>query len=168
MVGVVLAIIAVALIGGIAAAVTDRRQASIDTATVALAVGVGVAFGVLFVALSRTGDDSGLWPIMFSRFTGLPLLAVAYLVMQRGRPRPPINQLAVPAVVIGALVAGSNVSYLISTRHGLLSVVAVVVAMYPAATIGLAALLDGERASAAQLVGMALAFVALVAVTGGA
>jgi drug/metabolite transporter (DMT)-like permease len=168
MVGVLIAIVAVALIGGIAALLSDRRRAPIDPATIALAVGVGIAFGLLFVALSRTGDDSGLWPIMFSRFTGLPLLVVAYVVMQRGQPRPVLAQLAVPAMVIGGLVAGSNVSYLVSTRHGLLSVVAVVVAMYPAATIGLAALLDGERASRSQLAGMALAVVALVAVTGGA
>ena len=62
-----------------------------------------------------------------------------------------------PAVAIGLLIAGSNVTYLLSTREGLLSVVAVVVAMYPASTICLASVIDGERATPAQLTGMALA-----------
>ena len=72
-----------------------------------------------------------------------------------------------PAVAIGLLIAGSNVTYLLSTREGLLSVVAVVVAMYPASTICLASVIDGERATSAQLTGMALAAGALVMITTG-
>ena len=75
--------------------------------------------------------------------------------------------LIAPAVVIGVLIAGSNATYLVSTREGLLSVVSVVVAMYPAATICLAAIVDGERATRSQVAGMALAVGALVMVTAG-
>jgi drug/metabolite transporter (DMT)-like permease len=71
----------------------------------------------------------------------------------------------VPGLAVGVLIGFANATYLIATRHGLLSVVAVVVSMYPASTIALATVLDGERAIRSQAVGMALAAVALVMIT---
>ena len=99
------------------------------------------------MSLDRSGDDTGQWPLLFARFTALPMLVLVALVQFRGN-RPAFGrQLVLPAAVVGVLIAGSNATYLISTREGLLSVVAVVVAMYPASTIVLAALIDGERAT---------------------
>jgi drug/metabolite transporter (DMT)-like permease len=167
-VGIVAAVTAVALIGGIAGMFAgDDSKPVVDAGTVALALGVGFSFGLLFVALDRSGDDAGQWPLLFARFTALPVLVVASLVQFRAS-RPSLNrQLVLPAAVVGVLIAGSNASYLISTRHGLLSVVAVVVAMYPASTIVLASVIDGERAGRSQLAGMALAAGALVMITTG-
>jgi uncharacterized membrane protein len=164
--GVAIAVVAVALIGGVVGLVDGVGRTPIDGVTVGLAVAVGVAFGLLFVAYERPGE-AGLWPIFFSRFTGLPMLAVAFAVMLRGRQRPTVRRLLLPGAVIGLLVAGSNVTYLLSTRRGDLSLVAVVVSMYPASTVVLASLLDGERPTPAQLLGMALAVVALVLITLG-
>ena len=166
--GIVAAVVAVALIGGIAGMFTgDTNERSIDAGTVAIALGVGVSFGLLFVSLDRSGDDTGQWPLLFARFTALPILVLVALVQFRGN-RPAFGrQLVLPAAAVGILIAGSNATYLISTREGLLSIVAVVVAMYPASTILLAALIDGERATRAQLVGMALAAGALVMITTG-
>jgi drug/metabolite transporter (DMT)-like permease len=165
--GIVSAVVAVALIGGIAGMFAGSAGPSVDLGTVAMALGVGFSFGLLFVSLDRTGDDAGQWPLLFARFTALPLLIVAALFQFR-RKRPAFGrQLVVPAVIVGVLIALSNASYLISTRKGLLSVVAVVVAMYPASTIVLAALIDGERATRSQVVGMALAAGALVMITTG-
>jgi drug/metabolite transporter (DMT)-like permease len=104
---------------------------------------------------------------LFAQFTALPVLLLAALFQFRGK-RPALGrQLVVPAAIVGVLIALSNASYLISTREGLLSVVAVVVAMYPASTIVLAAVIDGERATRSQLAGMALAAGALVMITTG-
>jgi drug/metabolite transporter (DMT)-like permease len=164
--GVAIAVVAVALIGGVVGLVDGVGRTPIDGVTVGLAVAVGVAFGLLFVAYERPGE-AGLWPIFFSRFTGLPMLAVAFAVMLRGHQRPAVRRLLLPGVVIGLLVAGSNVTYLLSTRRGDLSLVAVVVSMYPASTVVLASILDGERPTPAQLLGMALAVVALVMITLG-
>ena len=164
--GVAIAVVAVALIGGVVGLVDGVGRTPIDGVTVGLAAAVGVAFGLLFVAYERPGD-AGLWPIFFSRFTGLPMLAVAFVVMLRGRKRPTVRRLLLPGAVIGLLVAGSNVTYLLSTRRGDLSLVAVVVSMYPASTVVLASMLDGERPTPAQLLGMALAVVALVMITLG-
>jgi drug/metabolite transporter (DMT)-like permease len=165
--GIVSAVVAVALIGGIAGLFAGNAGPSVDLGTVALALGVGFSFGLLFVALDRTGDDAGQWPLLFARFTALPVLVVVALFQFR-RKRPPLGrQLVVPAAIVGVLIALSNASYLISTRKGLLSVVAVVVAMYPASTIVLAAVIDGERATRAQVLGMVLAAGALVMITTG-
>jgi drug/metabolite transporter (DMT)-like permease len=166
--GIVAAVIAVGLIGGIAGMLTkEASRPTVDPATVALALAVGFSFGLLFVSLDRSGDDAGQWPLLFARFTAFPVLVVVALVQFRHN-RPAVGRgLILPAAIVGILIAGSNASYLISTREGLLSVVAVVVAMYPASTIMLAAVIDGERASRAQLAGMGLAAVALVMITTG-
>jgi drug/metabolite transporter (DMT)-like permease len=166
--GIVAAVVSVALIGGIAGMfASDARTSAVDGGTIAIAVGVGLSFGLLFVSLDRSGDDAGQWPLLFARFTALPVLLVVALLQFRTH-RPTVGrQLVLPAAVVGILIAGSNASYLISTREGLLSVVAVVVSMYPASTIVLASVIDGERATRSQLAGMALAAGALVMITTG-
>jgi len=164
--GIAIAIVAVALIGGLAAAVGGGTRLAIRAPTVLLAMAVGVGFGLLFVAYSRTGD-SGMWPLFFARFGGLPVLIAAYAASPRSRAVHR-SDLMWPGIAVGALVVFANATYLVSTRHGLLSVVAVVVAMYPASTIVLAATLDGERAIRSQVVGMGLAAVALAMITLGA
>lgn len=168
--GIVIAVVAVALIGGLAGFFNrSAARPAIDVQTVSIAIAVGFAFGLLFAALAQTEDDSGQWPLLFARFTSLPVLAVAFgiQIRRQGWSRAVRPALALPAVAIGLLIAGSNVTYLISTREGLLSVVAVVVAMYPASTILLASVIDGERATPWQLTGMAMAVVALVMITTG-
>jgi drug/metabolite transporter (DMT)-like permease len=62
---------------------------------------------------------------------------------------------------------GANVFYLYSTRHGLLTIVAVVGAMYPASTVILAIGIDHERVRRSQAVGLGLAAVALALVALG-
>jgi drug/metabolite transporter (DMT)-like permease len=166
--GIVAAVVSVALIGGIAGMfAADARASGVDAGTIAIALGVGLSFGLLFVSLDRSGDDAGQWPLLFARFTALPVLVVVALLQFRTR-RPTVGrQLVLPAAIVGILIAGSNATYLISTREGLLSVVAVVVSMYPASTIVLASVIDGERATRSQLAGMALAAGALVMITTG-
>jgi drug/metabolite transporter (DMT)-like permease len=175
--GIVVAMVAVALVGGLARAFGGRvSHPVISPGTLALAVAVGVGFGLLFVAFSRTGEDSGLWSLLFARFTGLPVLMLAYVLYRRGAfnrageamPAVPIDRaLVLPGLTVGTLVVLGNGTYVLSTREDLLSVVAVVVSMYPAATVGWAALLDGERAARSQVVGMVLAAGALAMITLG-
>lgn len=64
------------------------------------------------------------------------------------------------AVAAGAVDAGANVFMLIGLRLGELSVMSVLVAMYPAGTILLAALVLKERIAPVQWVGLALAVTA--------
>jgi drug/metabolite transporter (DMT)-like permease len=139
-----------------------------DAATIGGAVVIGAGFGLLFIAYSEAGADGGLWPLLTSRFGGIPLLAIAYVLARRRGSAGPVSRSTLrPAMAIGVMVGLANGLYLLSTREGLLSVVAVIVSLYPASTIALAIALDHERASRSQLVGMGLAMVAVAAVTLG-
>jgi drug/metabolite transporter (DMT)-like permease len=162
--GIAVAVVSVALIGGLLGAAGQPVTAR----TILLAILVGSMFGMLFVAYSRTGDDSGLWPLLTARVGGTPLLLGAFLVARRsGSVSLTTRDVAVPALVVGVLIGLANAAYLAATREGLLSVVAVVVALYPAATVALASIVDHERASRSQLMGMALAAMALTMITLG-
>ncbi len=162
--GIALAIVAVALIGGLLGATRQHT----DAATIGGAILIGAGFGLLFIAYSETGDEAGMWPLLTSRIGGIPLLGVAYWIARRsGAAGPPSRQSLVPAAVIGLMIGVANGLYLLSTREGLLSVVAVIVSLYPASTILLAITLDRERASRSQLVGMVMAAVAVSAITLG-
>ena len=163
-VGIVLAVGAVALIGGIVGSVHENIAAS----TVLLAVLIGAGFGLLFIAYSEAGEDGRLWPLLMSRLGGVPLLTVAYLTARR---RGAVDSLVLgalrPSIVIGMMIGLANGLYLWSTQDGLLSIVAVIVSLYPASTILLAIVLDHERASRSQLGGMLLATVAVAVITLG-
>ena len=132
MVGVTVAIVAVALISGVG----GRADRPTSRLTVALAVLAGTGFGLLFVFLDRTSDDSGFWPLLIGQLTTLPLVAAAVLVTRTDvRSVGRAGRLAAGA---GTLAVVANVSYLLATREGLLSLVAVITSMYPASTVVLA------------------------------
>ena len=162
--GIVLAVVSVALIGG-ALGATHQHVAA---ATIVLAVFVGAGFGLLFIAFERAGADGVVWPLLTSRLGGVPLLGGAYLLARRrGAVGSATRHVLRPAVVMGLMIGVANGLYLLSTREGLLSVVAVIVSLYPASTILLAITLDHERASRSQLGGMVLAAIAVTAITLG-
>ncbi|MFZ9041803.1 MAG: EamA family transporter [Ilumatobacteraceae bacterium] len=162
--GIVLAVVAVAMIGGLVGALHQPVTAR----TVGLAVVVGVLFGTLFVAFAQPGDDAGLWPLLAARIGSTPMLLGAYLVARRS---PSFAGLSSSTMLAGVVIGGSIVvasgAYVLALGFGLLSVVSVIVALYPASTVGLAALLDAERSSTAQRAGMALAVVAVALITLG-
>ena len=163
-IGIALAILAVALIGGAVGALHQP----VAVPTVVLSVVVGALFGFLFVALAQTGDDSGLWPLLSARFGAAPLLATAFVVGHRRRAVDRLDgRIWRIGVVIGRLIVLANALYLLSTREGLLSIVAVVVSLYPASTVLLASVVDRERSTRPQLTGMVLAAVAVALVTSG-
>lgn len=164
LVGIVLAIVAVALIGGIVGALHQP----VTVSTVVLSVVVGVLFGFLFVAFAQTGDDSGLWPLLSARLGAVPLLAVAFVIARRHRNVDRIDgRVWRIGLVIGTLIMLANGLYLVSTREGLLSIVAVLVSLYPASTVLLASVVDRERSTRPQITGMFLAAIAVALVTTG-
>lgn len=148
--GVGVAILAVALVSSSAATALGAGTSGIPEA-----VGAGMAFGVFFILLDRAGDAAGMWPILSMRATSLILVAVAMLAT-RTRLAPAPGTLWVIALS-GILDVAANVLYLLSTQHGLLSLVAVITSMYPAATVVLARLILNERLTKTQLVGLGMA-----------
>jgi drug/metabolite transporter (DMT)-like permease len=62
----------------------------------------------------------------------------------------------------GVLDASANVFYVLALDHGLLSVVSVLTALYPAGTVLLARYVLGERLSTVQRAGLGVAAAAAV------
>jgi len=125
-----------------------------------LAVVAGAAFGGFFLLLSRTGEAAGLWPLFSARVVSVALLASVTLLTGRSlRPTPGSRRLILAAGT-GDILA--NVLYLLAVRHGLVSLVAVIVALYPAATVLLAQVVLNERLRRVQVAGLGLAASAAV------
>lgn len=119
------------------------------------ALGAGLGFAVVLIALDRTGASTGLWPLLPMKASAVAVVGAAGLV--RGRSLRAEG----PGTVwtIGVLDAAAITAYLIASRVGLLPVVAVLGSLYPAGTVVLARTVLDERLTATQLAGLALALV---------
>ena len=161
--GIALAIGSVALVSGGGGG--GGHRASQRQLTLALVA--GASFGLWFIGLERAGDDSGWWPLLAARMFALPAVLTVYMVLRR-RGFDPVGLSGRVglgwAIGAGVMVLAANIAYLIAVRDGLLSVTAAVVSLYPASTVALAMLLDRERLSVVQGIGVALALSALVLV----
>lgn len=127
---------------------------------VAVALLAGCCFGAVFILLGRTSTDAGLWPLVAARTVSFVVLVVAVIV-RRVPLRPPSGTGATIAAA-GVLDMGANVLFLLAAKRGLLSVVAVLTALYPASTVVLAQTVLGERLRRPQVVGLAGSVVAAI------
>lgn len=132
-----------------------------DPSGVLFALGAGLGFGLFFVALSYTGDDSGIWPLVATRVASVSSVGALALLgkVSREAPRGEARRLT---GVAGTLDATANVLYLLAVRRGLLSVVSVLAALYPVSTVVLARAVLKERFGTLQRIGMAIAIPAAV------
>ncbi|MEP6853403.1 MAG: DMT family transporter [bacterium] len=162
----VLAWIGIAI--GLAAVVLVSRTdggaglAGASRAAVLMALGAGVGFGLYFVCLARSDDDSGLWPVVIARICAAALVIPLARRVTTSALR---GQLLLIVIGSGVLDAAANLAFLEASRHGFLSIASVITALYPAGTVLLAALLLGERTGRTQRIGLGLAAVAVVLVT---
>jgi drug/metabolite transporter (DMT)-like permease len=125
----------------------------------------GLGFGVLFAALGQVPDGAGYWPLAAAEAASVVTVVVACLAL-RGEPLPHAGE-QWWGLVSGLLAAAAGVCFLVATHHGLLSVSAVLVSLYPAFTVLLAALALRERIHRVQAGGLALCSVAIVLVAAG-
>jgi drug/metabolite transporter (DMT)-like permease len=156
LVGVFLALVAIALISDVLGPGHHRAPGRV----VMLGAAGGAAFGLILVFLHQTGEGTGVWPVLIMRLVSTPFMAVLISVS-----RPSFAGLrSRRALVLGSGVLDSvaNWFYVLAVRQGLLSVVSVIVTLYPAATMVLAVGIDREKVHRAQMLGMVLAGVALV------
>jgi len=125
----------------------------------------GLGFGVLFAALGQVPEGAGYWPLAAAEAASVASVVAACLVL-RGAPLPHAGE-QWWGLVSGLLAAAAGVCFLLATHHGLLSVSAVLVSLYPAFTVLLAALVLRERIHLIQAAGLALCAVAVVLVAAG-
>jgi drug/metabolite transporter (DMT)-like permease len=131
------------------------RPRSAATAGLPEALVAGVLLGGYLVFLSRSGDDSGLWPVAAGRLVSVMSIGLVALVLRRSM-KP--AQGTLPAIaLVGTLDMTANVLYLLAVRRGLLSLIGVLSSLYPAATVVLARLVLKERFVRRQVAGLALA-----------
>ncbi|MET0854327.1 MAG: EamA family transporter [Microterricola sp.] len=181
-----LALLAVVLVGF----VPEQGAVRPSLRGILMAIGSGAAIGTFMILIDLTPEDSGIVPLLFNRAVNAAIMfAVVLLLWRIGarrvsgastenaqgaasvgpvdftrralRPSATIVRTGLLlAVAAGAVDAVANVLMLIGLRLGELSVMSVLVAMYPAGTILLAALVLKERIAPVQWVGLALAITA--------
>jgi drug/metabolite transporter (DMT)-like permease len=119
----------------------------------------GCFFGLFFLLLDGVDGAAGLWPVVSSRAVATVLLVGVAV----GLRAPLLRTRASLGLAVGAgvLDAAANALFLLAVDRGLLSVVAVVVSLYPAATVLLARVVLGERMSGLQMGGLGAAVVAV-------
>ena len=158
LVGMPIALVAVVLVSDVLG--PDHRRA--PRWVVLLAAVSGAVFGSLFVMLDQTSGTSGAWPVVAMRAASVPYMV---LVVTLSRTNPRVPSQALPIVLVsGVLDSLANALFLFATRQGLMSVVAVILALYPASTLLLAVRVDREKIHGSQAVGLAMAATALVLV----
>jgi len=171
LVGVAVALLAVALISGAPTHPDDLTTAGgTSPALLATAGASGLGFGVIFILFGSVGPDPGLWPLLAARAVAVLGAVPLVVAWQRSRGRA-ARPWVVPAAAAWVSVAGAgvldvtaNALYLAAAQRGLLSLVAVLSSLYPAATVVLARVVLGERLHRVQVVGLGLAAAGVVAI----
>ena len=124
-----------------------------------MAAASGVFISVFLVALERTPDDSGLWPLVVVRVVTTVILVVGVTAARAiSRPSAEAVKLAALSTTLDVI---ATLLFLMATRQGLLTVVAVITALYPAATVVMAKVVLGEHLQWVQRVGFVLAAVSV-------
>lgn len=155
LVGLPLALAAVVLVsaGHGAASARPSRTALL------LAFGAGAAIALQLIFLHQAPGGSGVAPLIAGRAvsSAITLTAAAVMVRRLGEDKPAYALSA----VAGVLDSIANVLFLLAARSGDLSVVAVIVALYPAGTVLLARGVLRERIGRGQIAGLGTAAVAV-------
>jgi drug/metabolite transporter (DMT)-like permease len=141
----------------------DAGRAATGRLSIGLALLAAVGFGTYFTLADVAADGSVLWLLLLSRIVVLPAMAAAVLV---ARPPMPRRGDLVTLAGAGLLDVSATGLYGVATTKGALSIVSVVGALYPVATVLLARMVLSERLRPIQAAGVAAAFagVALIVV----
>lgn len=126
--------------------------------TVLTSIGTGLVVGWFLVFVARISAGAGLMPLVLARGVAIVVLSIVALAM-RLPLRPPAGA-ALVASGAGALDSAANVAYLFAVRGAPMALVSAIVSLAPATTVLLARGILGERWSAPQRWGLALALAA--------
>lgn len=128
-----------------------------------MALLAGVGFGGFFTALDQVGENAVFWPLAAGRLTACVLM-MAYAFSTR-RPLVPLVPPLALLALLGFLDVGGNLFFLLAVQTGRLDVAAVLASLYPAVTVTLAWLIAKERMARLQVMGAAVAVLAIALIT---
>ncbi|MCW2755635.1 MAG: protein of unknown function transrane [Marmoricola sp.] len=146
----------------------SREEASTSSGpTSGLLDGVlaGLGFGLSFAALGQVRSSAGYWPLVAMETIAVISIAAAALAL--GGDLRPRTRADLGGLVAGALSCVALVCFLVANAHGLLSVVGVLTALYPAFTVLLAVGTLGERVHRTQAFGLAFCAAAVTLISLG-
>ena len=161
-----LALVAVVLVGFVPekGAVRPRPLGLI------MAAGSGTFIGLTVVLIDLSPADSGVIPLVANRIASSTLLLVAVgavVITRMARSRTPklpglaeVSKLWPIVIAAGIFDVVANIAVIYGLRLGDLSVVSVLIALYPAGTILLASVVLRERIALVQWFGLGLALAA--------
>ena len=165
-IAIVLALIAVVLVGF----VPEKGAVRPRPIGLLMAAGSGTFIGFTVILIDLSPADSGLIPLLANRMVSSSALIIATgalvltrIVLSRTPRLPGLSQVtSVGSMIVigGILDVVANVAVIYGLRSGDLSVVSVLIALYPAGTILLAGVVLRERIATIQWAGLALALVA--------
>ena len=163
--GILLALPAIWLIASIDDPAAAATSAGAERKSTGFLDGVlaGLGFGVGFACLDRLQPAAELAPLLATQVASLiPVIALALWAREPFWPR---SHRAWIGFVLGPLGTLANACLLWAVQAGMLSVVAVLVSLYPAVTVALAAAVLHERIHRAQAWGLGLAAVAVTLIS---
>jgi drug/metabolite transporter (DMT)-like permease len=114
------------------------------------------AGGAFIVAMSKASAYGVIWSALVARVTVLLLVLIAASLLYRQKAAFVVNK---TVILVGILEVASWIMLGVAATHGLLSVVGVLVSLYPIVTVGLARTVHGERLRLSQCIGVAAVFV---------
>lgn len=165
-IALILALVAVVLVGF----VPDNGAVRPRPIGLVMAAGAGTLIGFTIILIDLSPADSGVIPLVANRIASSSLLILALgavLVVRSSRKLTPAmpgwsDFLGLWPIVFAAGIfdVGANIAVIYGLRLGDLSVVSVLVALYPAGTILLASVVLRERIALVQWFGLGLALVA--------
>lgn len=127
-----------------------------------LACLAGVGFGGYFILIAQVEPGSLFIPLVIARTTQFAISLGLILVYRLPFPRLNTSPIALFA---GVLDASGNIFYLLAQQYARLDVVVVLVSLFPATTVLLAALILKEKVSRGQWVGVAVCLTAIALIS---
>ena len=159
--GVLLGIVAVVLVG---IQPHEHERGTQIRHVIALSAAAGVVIGLAVACFAQTSPESGVWPFGASKLMAALILgSIALLSRRTEASTSKRNPWLVPAVGIGD--AAATMLMLLALQRGSLVLVSVLGGLFPVVTVILARALLKQRFARIQLLGLAVAVLAVVMMT---
>jgi drug/metabolite transporter (DMT)-like permease len=123
----------------------------------------GLFFGSYFLIIHRATLNAFFWPLVAARLAGFVMFGLFALLTRQ--PALPPREVWGLCIINGMIDIAGNGFYILSAQAGRLDVAAVLSALYPASTVLLAWVVLKERINWLQILGVLLAFIAIVLFT---